>query len=300
MKNFMLPGLYEKFPLNKAFIEFYFNNKHMFYDDINIYCTYGSFPFSIWDGGRIFLQYQQASKESIEEIKAFNDFYNIKTRLVCTNPILEEQHLFDDFMNLVLELCYDNQSEIVINSDLLKNYILQNYPNYSLISSTTKRITNKEDLIKELENPDYKMICLDYDFNNNFKILNSIPNNLKNKCEFLVNAICPPGCPTRKKHYDLNGAHMLSYGKQYSITCGIKKVSLDPENEKRKSIITTEQIEKKYLPNGFENFKIEGRTFSNEVLLGHYVKYLVKPEYQIFVFAALAEMDIPDYNKNWK
>ena len=44
----------------------------------------------------------------------------------------------------------------------------------------------------------------------------------KDKCEFLVNAICPPGCKTRREHYILNSKYYLNYGRQFDVPyCGI-------------------------------------------------------------------------------
>lgn len=298
MINFMLPGLYEKFHLNKVFIEFFYSHREMFYEDINLYCVYGSFPFSIWDGGRIFGKYEHASREQILDMIDFYHYFGLKHRLICTNPELKEQHLNDDFMNCVLTLCDSKEyGEIVINSPLLQNYIIEKYPNYSIISSTTKRLIKYDDFIKELENPLYKMTCLDYDVNNNFKILDKIPEDLRPKCEFLINAICPPGCPARKEHYKLNGRHMLNYGKVYGIDCEITSGNLHPEVMNRKNYIGINTIYQDYVPRNFINFKIEGRTFNNYDLLGNYIAYLVKPEYQLYVFSQIASLNIPDYNK---
>ena len=40
--------------------------------------------------------------------------------------------------NISLEIFNDSNNEIVLNSNLLENYIRENYPNYKLIASTTK------------------------------------------------------------------------------------------------------------------------------------------------------------------
>ena len=41
----------------------------------------------------------------------------------------------------------------------------------------------------------------------NLEFLKSIPEENKNKVEFLVNAICHAGCQHRKEHHRLNGVH---------------------------------------------------------------------------------------------
>lgn len=282
MKNFMLPGLQEKFSLNQKFIIYFNKHREYFHDDINLYCAYGSFPISIWDGGRVFSEYHQASKEDILAAKSFYNQYNIKIRLVCTNPVLEEKHLSNTWMNLVCQLCEEN-GEIVINSPLLEEYIKDKYPGFNIISSTTKCLSNFDDLNKELENTNYHMVCLDYNLNKQIDKLKTIQN--KEKCEFLVNPICNPGCPNRKNHYKLNGISLMNYGKTYSIDCYLPCNQLDPKLQKNATFITPEAIQEIYEPMGFSNFKLEGRTFDDCLLLGNYVYYMVKPEYQLLVFS---------------
>lgn len=101
----------------------------------------------------------------------------------------------------------------------------------------------------------------------------------KNRIELLCNAICPPGCPNRKKHYLLNGNFMISGGQSYGINCLIDKNILHPELLNSKNNISPEKIEEWYLLNNFHNFKLEGRTLSDITLIGIYAYYLVKKEY---------------------
>jgi hypothetical protein len=58
-------------------------------------------------------------------------------------------------------------------------------------------------------------------------------------------------------------------------------------------IITPEEINEYYEPNGFSYFKLEGRSFSATSHLCNLVKYMVKPEYQLYVIAQLTD----SYNK---
>lgn len=282
MINYMLPGLIEHFNLNRAIIELKNEKTEIFKDNINFYCAYGSYQFSIWDGGRTFNNYHQNSKEDIENsIKFYNDM-GVKHRLICTNPMIEKKHLSNHFMNLVMELC-ENDGEIVVNSPILEEYIRENYSGYRIISSTTKRLNSIELLNAELAKNQYYMVCLDYDLNKKFDELKKIEN--KDKCEFLINAICPPGCPNRKEHYRLNGISQLNFGMPYNIQCMIKENTLHPSTWNYKNNISPKEIEEIYVPMGFSNFKLEGRTLSDSEVLGNYVRYFVKEEYQLWVYA---------------
>ena len=289
ISNYMLPGLYNHRKLYQMFFHYYQNNKEAFRDNINFYCVYGSFPWSIWDGGRIFYSNAHASKEEIVDELEFYKSIGVIPRIICTNPVLKEPHLYDNFMNVVCELVEQYNGEIVINSQILEDYVKEHFPNLTIISSTTKRIVQQDECLKELEKDIYKFICLDYDLNKNFKFLDNLTPEIKSKCEFLVNAICPPGCPTRKHHYDLNGYFQLNHGKQYALDCGIKKSNLHPDTLSYKHIISPADIENIYVPKGFVNFKLEGRTFEAPALLGNLVRYFVKEEYQLLVYSELIE-----------
>ena len=286
MQNYMLPGVCEKFKLNSIFLKYHQQHKKYFYDNINFYCAYGSFPISIWDGGRVFSSYKQSTKEEIIYIRDFYESMGVKTRIVCTNPVLEEKHLTNTWMNLVCSLIED-EGEIVINSSLLENYVREKYPNLKIISSTTKCLKDAESATQEL-NKDYHMVCLDYNLNKNFDFLKTIEN--KDKTEFLVNAICPPNCPNRKNHYRLNGIALMNYGRTYGIKCGIQHNQLHPKTKNYSTFITPEEIQNTYEPMGFSNFKLEGRTFDDFSLLGVYIYYFVKPEYQLLAFSDIAKM----------
>ena len=115
---------------------------------------------------------------------------------------------------MVMKTVENEINEIVVNNLELENYIRKNYPKFSIISSTTKCLKDPNKSLDELKK-DYKYVCLDYNLNKNWEYLNTIPEELKNKTEFLVNAICPPNCPNRKEHYRLNGLSHLNFGKSY-------------------------------------------------------------------------------------
>ena len=42
---------------------------------------------------------------------------------------------------------------------------------------------------------------------------------------------------------------------------------------------------------GFSHFKLEGRTLSHSEVVGNYLKYMVKPEYQHYVMSLLLGND---------
>ena len=208
-------------------------------------------------------------------------------RFTFTNSIITEENCYSVFDNLVLNLCHNGKNEIVVNSPILEEYIRNNYPQYNFISSTTKCLTDVNKVIEELSSDKYIMVCLDYNLNKNLKFLETIPNDLRPKVEFLSNAICPPGCPNRKAHYYLNSTYGLTYGREYTMqSCGIKDniITLLPHSNN----LSIEDI-KQYSENGFINFKLEGRTLPWMEVLLSLIQYSVKPEYQIWVIHYLVD-----------
>lgn len=300
MINFMLPGVYERFHVNKAFILLKRDHPDWFRPDVDFGACYGTFQLSIWDGGRSYFQnYQQATYEKIIEVKKFFEEQNIPLRLIYTNPIVEEKHLSDHFCNLVTSLCESSNNELVVNSEILEKYLREKYPLYKFISSTTKCKINQDDALSELSK-NYYLVCLDYNLNKNQDFLNKISDDLKPKVEILVNAICPPGCPNRKKHYLLNGMEHLNYGKFYTVPCLIDGSTVSNKTHHYHNNLTPDEIYLNYVSQGFSNFKLEGRTLPDLELISNYVYYMIKPEYyfealnEIMYFAKLY---FNDFNK---
>lgn len=285
--KFIIPGMYEHYNLNLSFIHLMKEHPEFFRDDVSIGAAYGNFQFCIFDGGRIFGNYRHTTKEEMEWIvNAYNDL-GVPVRLIFTNPVVPEEAFTNRFGKVILDICHNGHNEIVVNNPKFEAYLKEKYPNFGYISSTTKCITSPDGLMSELDK-DYKMVCWDYNLNKNKKILEAIPQDKRNKCEFLINAVCPPGCPNRKEHYRLNGLYSLSFGKPFATQdCPIVADTLHPIQCNSRNNISPGELYSNYTPKGYENFKIEGRTLGVFENLCNYVKYMVKPEYQFFVMNQL-------------
>ena len=286
---FMLPGFYEHFTLYQKIYKLLEAFPEIKRDNVEIYCYYGNFPFCTWDGGRIFSAYYPATLEQMKDVKEFyNTKLHSKIRFVFTNNLLNEKHLFERYNNISLQLFHNNCNEVVLNSTLLEQYIQKNYPNYSLISSTTK-CSNSENAKLDLNNDNYKFTCLDYNLNHNWKFLNSLTPKEKEKTEFLVNPICGPACPQRKEHYRLNSLHSLTYGVHYAMKhCDIKETTSCAKFNS--AHITIDEILNTYVPAGFHYFKLEGRTWPSNEMAITLSEYLIKPEYYSFFLHNIIKM----------
>ena len=287
--RFHLPDFAKQFKLNIVFAEMLKNCPQYFREGVEIASVYGVFPPSIWNGGRT--QGGTCERTFVRSVvKAFND-RGIPVRFTFTNPAIEKKHLNDDFCNMVMNIANNGLNEAIVVSPILEDYIRKNYPKYKLTSSTCKRLDSLEALSEELER-DYHIVVVDYDLNNKFDILEKVPH--KDKCEMLVNACCEPNCKRRSAHYRSIGEQQIAYCnhiKKYP-TVPFDPQKYDPERYRdcpfsKRGIfeirdlsthISPDDIWEKYVPMGFSQFKIEGRTASTLNVLETYMYYMAKPE----------------------
>lgn len=271
--TFYLPGFFNKFELNITICDWMKERPEFFYPNIKIGAVYGSFPNAIWNGGRVVLG--GADREDIENVvQSFND-RGIAIRYTFTNPLIQPKHLNDTFCNICMEVGDNGMNEVIINSPLLEAYIRKNYPQYRLISSTTKCL-NKMESIKEELDKDYALIVIDNSFNNTGELWKLTP---KERCELLINSYCRDNCPNRAKHYEEIAKAQLEFRSSHFPECSYIKKPLK-QQMKKQSFITVEKLYGEYSKAGFTHFKIDGRTLEDEKLIESYLYYLVKPEYR--------------------
>ena len=285
MIKYNMPGLYEHKHLILFLLDLYHKNREFFRPNVKIESVFGNFPYCTWDGGRNFPHYTQSNKEEVLKFRDEYMLFGVHPRFIFTNPNIEEEDLDDRWCNFLLNAFNDTNSEIVINSALMENYIKDNYPSYKLVSSTTKCIVNPEKAIAEIANSDYYQICIDYNLNKNMEFLESIPKEHRHKVEFLCNAICPPNCPYRKQHYsDTGKSHMTYLKEKYTVLpyCGIKDEINHPNKIGQGNNLSFEDIEK-YHAMGFQHFKLEGRTLDSGTVFAQFLYYLIDPKYHFLV-----------------
>lgn len=290
---FHLPGFYHHYTFNLLFLSYFINNKKKFYDNIQIGSFYDSFPGTIWDGGRVFGEEihneTSLSPQIMQQILNSFNSYDIPCRFTFTNSLLTKNHLNDIIGNISLQLAYNGNNQVTINSDILENYIRERYPKFPLISSTTKVLRDNISSLENELNKDYFLVVPDYSFNNTdelFKISN------KEKCEILVNDSCHPKCEYRKRHYQLyskvNIERSLNCLNDFSCAYpDIKNQSFYKLLKNNPAHITVDNLYNKYVKAGFRNFKIIGRTDEDSSVMEYYLYYMVKPEYKQEIFSEM-------------
>lgn len=273
--NFYLPDFYVNFKLILLFDDLLKQQPDFFFDDIRIASVYGCFPGSIWNGGRVILG--SCTKQEIQyAVAAFNE-RGIALRYTFTNPLIEKQHLFDTFCNLCMEIGDNGKNEVLVNSILLEDFIRQMYPDYRIISSTTKCIEDATALEQELEK-DYALVVLDSSLNNTDALF-QFPSRHKEKIELIANHYCQDHCPKRKAHYDAVGRCQLEFSETDFPVCA--NINRDfHEIMKNRSFICTDALYGAYREAGFVNFKLDGRGFHKYKVLESFLYYLVRPAYR--------------------
>lgn len=278
-----LPGLFEFYDLYKVFLPIYKEHREYFYEWCQIGSIYGAPSDCLWGGGRVGF-----GDNNPKEVLQLMEKYGISARLTFSNSLLKEEHLNDKKCN---ELCRlfqkanGTKNGVIIHSDLLLEYIKQNYPDFYLVSSTTKVLTSFNDFYKEVSNSNFSYVVPDFRLNKAFDKLQNLTKSEKNKVEFLCNECCWEGCKERKTCYE-NVSR-----KNLGENCPDHKCSSPNANEgyrfskamESPLFISIDNIQKQYLPAGFTNFKIEGRSLGSALILEFLLYYMTKPEYQLKV-----------------
>jgi hypothetical protein len=281
---FHLPGIFEHTQFYNCLTALYRDRREMFYDNMEIGSIYGAPGSCIWNGGR--MVFALTSKKQLQLIKDGMAAIGIPVRFTFTNCLLEDKHVYDTYCNMVTTMFSDGNNEILCNSPILEQYLRENFPQYSFISSTTKRLLDIDAFNKELEK-DYKLVVLDYALNRNKKFLKKIRN--KKKVETLCNAVCIPNCPNRMDHYINLSKCQLEASPEEVLECEHSNCPFYIAKQ-REHFIDREDINN-YLRQGFCNFKLEGRTAHPLDLVEIILYYLRTPEYQTEARAALCGAD---------
>lgn len=305
---FHLPGLFEFYELYKVFLPLFHEHREYFYDWCDIGSIYGAPADCIWGGGRV-----GDGDCNAREVLSLVNKYGISARLTFSNSLLREEHLSDRRCNELCRMFCREQGRdkeiyntgdlnrsgndgcgygrvrngVIVHSELLLDYLKANYPGLYLVSSTTKVLTDFDELVKELDRKDFSYVVPDFRLNKCFNRLEGLSGQQKNKVEFLCNECCYFGCTDRRACYeDVSRMILGEAEKDYDHKCTapdhdggyrFSKAMLNP------GFIGIDDIRNTYMPMGFMNFKIEGRGLGSALILEFLLYYMTKPEYRINV-----------------
>ena len=278
-----LPGLFEFYDLYRAFLPLFRGKREWFYPWCEIGSIYGAPADCLWGGGRVGF-----GDERPEDVAALMRAYGISARLTFSNSLLREEHLTDQKCNALCKLFENSgaaQPGVIVCSDLLLEYLRKKYPGFYFVSSTTKVLTKYEQLKAELNRAEFRYVVPDFRLNRAFDWLDTLTGQQKQKVEFLCNECCWFACPDRKACYETVSR------KNLGETCA-DHVCASPDARRgyrfsdamrNPGFIGIEDIQDLYLPKGFSQFKIEGRSLGSALILEFLLYYMTKPGYQLKV-----------------
>lgn len=278
-----LPGLFEFYDLYSVFLPLFYNHREYFYDWCDIGSVYGAPSDCIWGGGRVGFGNCRP-----QDVLSLMQEYHISARLTFSNSRLKPEHLSDEKCNALCRLFVQNssiQNGVIIHSDLLLDYLKTAYPALYFVSSTTKVLTHFADFLNEIKRPDFLYVVPDFRLNKALEQLNTLSPSEKDKVEFLCNECCFFGCTDRKRCYETvsrknlgeNCPEHLCSAPDAANGYRFSKAMTNPD------FIGIDDIQNVYLPMGFSNFKIEGRSLGSALILEFLLYYMTKPEYQLHV-----------------
>lgn len=272
-----LPGLFEFYSFYTRFLPLYKKHRDYFYDWCEIGSIYGAPKNCIWDGGRAGF-----GEDNPVLVFQLMKSYGISARLTFSNSLLEERHMSNPMGNALCALFEKETNGIIVHSNRLLEYIQNTYPKFYFVSSTTKVLTDFQDLKEELNRKEFSFVVPDFRFNNKLDLLNSLSDEQKDKVEFLCNECCMFGCKDRKACYESVSQLNLNQ-KKNSFVCKSKESYRFSKAMQNPGFIGVEQIQNVYVPMGFSHFKIEGRSLGSALLLEFILYYMTKPECRLKV-----------------
>ena len=278
-----LPGLFEFYELYSVFLPLFREHREYFYDWCEIASIYGAPADCLWGGGRA--GFGDCDPQEVLELM---QEYGISARLTFSNSLLKKEHLADKKCNALCAM-FENSGEVkngvIVHSDLLAEHLQANYPKLYLVSSTTKVLTEFGQLQNEINRDEFRYVVPDFRLNRVFDRLDMLSAEQKDKIEFLCNECCWFGCKDRKYCYETVSRRNLGE-EQGDFRCTapdseygylFSKAMTNP------GFIGIRDIQHIYLPMGFSNFKIEGRSLGSALILEFLLYYMTRPEYQLQV-----------------
>jgi len=146
-------------------------------------------------------------------------------------------------------------------------------------------LTDFRDLEKELNKDEFRYVVPDFRLNTALDQLRELSQKQKDKVEFLCNECCYYDCYDRKACYE--NVSRKSLGEDCEdhrcVSPTAKEGYRFSEAMKNPGFIGLEAIRESYMPAGFSQFKIEGRSLGSAIILEFLLYYMTKPEYHLKV-----------------
>ncbi len=268
--KFYLPDLFTNFYLNRFFISLQSKYPQYYNENITISGVYGSFPKMLWG---IKLSKKLCNLKNIDLIINFYNQNNISINFLFYNKYLKNEHLFDQYSNLILKKAHNLLNTVILYSDDLALYIKNKYPKYKIIKITTPAELNKKNILIESR------------YNNTFDLKNiKYPKDTY----VLLNPICNSDCKYYENHREYLSYSQLNFiQKNRFYICPLKTDLMFYDLFTNKNFISND-ILKEYIKANLQNFLIDSEImikdtnvfYNKHDIIESLIYYLIKEQYQ--------------------
>lgn len=269
----IIPGLFSLGYINIPFINIYKKSQYKFKKNIRLLSAYNIINASIWSTNRTM---KYIDRECIiKNIQLYNK-YGMQLTFIFDNELIKPKDVFDTYSNMVLRLGHKKNNKIIVYSDLLEDYIKQNYPLYNVYKKS-----NEAELIR-------KKIYVNDQYNNN-EIIKTI--KYKNEAIIKLNPMCSSECEYKKIHKLYLANEQMHFCEKSSVFVCPYDISFDFYSSfSNKNFIDNAKL-KEYNDMGFSMFLLDsGHIIKNTNIksiildiIESYIYYCVKEEYSVDV-----------------
>lgn len=287
IKRFSIPDFTES--ATQALVFLYLTEPHIFHDDVVIDNIFGNYADNRMNGGRVYKQTEDSVKFNVEKLHSFLNILSsadIGLRFVFTNSVITREMLteeeFDTIETMLRMINRTNINSCTIYQPWVHDFVSQ-FENIQRVSSVTKyHELDVENYFKflEKENKNHEILVLDHNFNHQIETLKTLPIEIRNKLEPIVDFNCAPYCPTTFSHYEMcSKAVVEGLPFPYCNSCQAR------EDEKLygRQVIYPTNLQPKdlnaFIDIGINKFKLPGRTNNRDAFINKYNKFLIKSQY---------------------
>jgi hypothetical protein len=274
MIRYTLPDFSVGLGRNLFFIQLFDTHPEFFQEGVRIDSVYGCFPSCVANGGRAFVR-ERYTRAQMEETFSRLAAYGVTIRLTLTNMLLRPQDLEDEYLQTMLAVARNYDTQVIVYSDVISDHIREHF-GFKQVLSTTREIDDLATLNAATERYDY--VVLNYNRNKDRAFIKDIHD--KDRIEVMVNEFCSYQCPHRAQHYLHNSEDQLAQTIRPFKACDLSENEFIKHEPGHPVLFTADEVRALHDECGIEYYKIVGRGVPQATIIEAYLHYLIKPTYQ--------------------
>lgn len=271
---FSLPGFYNRYKVNKLFIEYKLKHKDSIKPGFEIDTVYGSFPNTIWNGATNYID--TLIYDDIDGcLRKYVENLGVRCRYIYSNKLINDpKYLKDRLCNITMEKAsrYGVVDVEVEYKSLLDEYLREVYPESLHIADI---VLDDISVIPDIyDDPMIRLIRVSSDLNNTDKLL-EIDKKHRNKIEITLNPYCCSNCGARSACIRGDNASQLLFMRRINKQCGYYDTNF-ARMMNNPLFISNEKLNE-YIKEGYTHYRIDmSMSESKYSVLDSYLYYIVK------------------------